>query len=337
MYVRSIDHSSEQSPILPTNPGAFNEKEVRKRLNDIACERIQAICADNKYRLENCHRDPQLLSKGVFYPHEYYVALNKTSQVDQIEALRKTDSFYQGFVSPEHYSIDVSLGSMMRNYCGSFLLKENVLPSEALKAVVEGPSLILCGVVCQIARWSAVQEVLGTEKFDALFASNSSTPFKIGLKSPISHLFKFEWARGIPFNTIKKGDLVHFPNHYLYPNKHKLGVAGAYNTICIHKKTPKFTSLGISGEGITTKEMNKLLIDEFNTPPNYALEFLAEETKKAVSKRFNFAAKEVVLHEGFESKFEICTRFDAEKITALANSTLQQARELLDQWSVKSK
>lgn len=304
-----------------------NSLDMLTRLNDIACEKMQAICADNRHRLENCKGDPQLLSKGIFYPHEYYAALKATNQAEQIATLKKTDSFYQGFVSPDHFRIDTTLGPMMENLCGSFRLKENVRPSEALKAAVEGPSIILCGVVCQIARMLAVQEVLGTEKFDALFASNSPTPFKLGLNCPISQLLKFSDEEN-PFYSIGKGDLVQFPNHYLYRNKHKMGIAGAYNTLCIgveeikFRDIPKFTSLGISGEGITPEEMNNLLIDEFNAPPDYELEYLAEETQKVVSNRFNKAAGEVKLSEEFRSKFENISRFDAKKITALVNGNL---------------
>ena len=100
MYVKSIDHS--------VHPGHLLE-DVRTRLNDIACEKMQAICADNWHRLENCKTDPQLLSKGIFYPHEYYEALKETNQTAQIETLKKTDSFYHGLVSSEHFRIDTSL------------------------------------------------------------------------------------------------------------------------------------------------------------------------------------------------------------------------------------
>jgi hypothetical protein len=223
MYFQPIDHSSESGLLPIPNPVALSEKNVRKRLNKIACERLQEICAENKHRLEKCDGDVQLLSKGIYYPHEYYNALKRTNHLEQIETLKKTDSFYHGYLSSEHFSIDVSLGPMMENCCGSFLLRENVRPSEALKAVREGPSLILCGVICQIARLLAVQEILGTEKFDILFASNSSTPLKLGLYCPISHLLQFVWVEepiqgaSSDISSIKKGDLVKFPNHYLRP------------------------------------------------------------------------------------------------------------------------
>ena len=47
----------------------------------------------------------------------------------------------------------------------------------ALKAIRAGISLIGCGEVCQIAQYATLEEVLGTSKFDALFAADSPTPF----------------------------------------------------------------------------------------------------------------------------------------------------------------
>ena len=104
---------------------------------------------------------------------------------------RKSVSQSIGGSIPKHFQLVSDRDSPSGKKVAGFVLKEGVLPNDALHAIEDGLSLFGCAEVCQIAQYAAIEDVLGTSKFNALFAADSSTPLMIGStlpNNPISRL-----------------------------------------------------------------------------------------------------------------------------------------------------
>lgn len=54
--------------------------EIQSRLADTTAEAIQMVVADNKNRTEGCAENITLLSKGCYYPSEYFRLLKESKQ-----------------------------------------------------------------------------------------------------------------------------------------------------------------------------------------------------------------------------------------------------------------
>lgn len=343
MYVVSTVSSdrSVQSPVLQA-------EDVRQTLSDLICSKIQAICDDNKRRLEGFKNDVSLLSGGIFYPEEYFHALKEAGLEDRIEELRNLDAFFYGYAPPESFELlDVAKRT---SGCGLFVLKKGVLPSVALDKMAHGLSLMECRGVCDLVRYLAIKEVLGNEKFDLLFSSDSPFSLTIGFgtwKDPLN--FLVEWINAeIPDpETIERGDLVYFRNLPYYPLKHRLGMAQGFNTFCIDEtvSSQKFAALGLESEGLNPKQIFITLLDELNRTKDTCLEHISDKTKAAYNRALYIASlsscspiqyepsdRHVTWAEfsSINSKnWSLRCRLDVEKITALANSTVEEAKSLL--------
>lgn len=320
--------------------GSLQVDDVRTRLSNLVCEKMQAICADNKSRLEGCKRDVKLLERGVFYPQEYFHALRETNQHERIDELRNSDAFFHGYVSPEYFELDSCKESPTGKLLGHLSLKKGALPSDALKSLSEGLSLLECKSICDAVRYIAILEILGPDKFNVLFASDSPTPLKIGSISrdnPIHLLTELLDERTNP----EKGDLVYFENNEFYIKKHTKGMAKGFNSFCVGGgwSSPKFIAFGLPEAGLNRDEIIDVLVQEFNLPLDN-LEYLTEKTREAFYKARHTKPEE---RTDFQIDRDAITRYpylfgraismlSAERITALANATLEEARKLLDQY-----
>lgn len=338
---------------LQTNTNQVNrqltEVEVSQRLQDVSAEQIKQIVSDNTTR-KNHKENIQLLAKGIFYPHEYYKALNEHESNERLTWFTNRDSFFHGYASPKHFEIVSDPSSPSGKKVACFVLKSGVLPSEALNAIKEGLTLLGCGETCQIAQYIAIKDVWGTSKFDALFASNTKTPLIIGRadNNPISKLRNYLMQLNPALSEIKKGDLVYIQNANSYSSKHLKGQSSGDNTLCIDDtiESQKFTTLGLSPNGNSHEEIQDYLISKYNVPCK-DLEGLSEKTKKAylefiggeaVAKSEKLKNTQITLEEFKEQNggtVTIVCELDAKRITAIANSSLKQARKLFDSYDVR--
>ncbi|MBS0629353.1 MAG: hypothetical protein JSS30_03905 [Verrucomicrobia bacterium] len=323
-------------------------EDVRTRLSNLVCEKIQMICSDNKRRLEGFKTDVSLLSSGIFYPQEYFHALQQVGEHAQINELREGDAFFNGYASTEHFDIDLKPSSASGKRSYSFTLKEGALPSEALQKMVEGLSLIDCLAVCHLVQYLAIHALIGTEKFNRLFAAGSTTPLKIGSLRPENPLYRLvtELNDVNPsYSKIEVGDLVYFKNNDSYLLKHMRGTAQGFNTFCISDQWngQRYASLGFVPEGLSEKKVVRVLIEEFNLEPDN-LEYLSTKTKEAFYKSLGERLKMAEKNRNHQInpqecnrlwnwQFALISRLDAEKITALANCTLEEALVLWDQYA----
>lgn len=325
--------------------------EVHTRLQDKTVEIIQDITSDNINR-KGYKENLQLLAKGISYPIDYFNALTETRQQQRIDFFRDRNNFYHGFASAKHFEMIPDNATHSGKKVGCFILKNGVLPSEALKALREGLSLVGCAEVCQIAQYGAIEDILGTEKFNMLFAANSQTPLIIGStepRNPISRLRIYLLKENPSPSEIKKGDLVRIANAPLYFSKHLIiGPCQAYNSICVDDTigSQKFTALGTAPNGLTHNQMKEVLLADFNTSPN-SLDYLSRGTHQKLMQ--HIGAEGIATAKSMENlqltpaEFEaqgggtisITCELDAKRITALANASLKAARNLFDSYDVR--
>lgn len=330
--------------------GKLTVREVQGRLRDRSVEIIKEIVTDSTNR-EGYREDHKLLQKGIFYPNEYFDALTENNETPRLDYFGKRDSFFHGFVSPKFFKMVPDDKSPSGKKIACFMLEDGVLPSEGLKAMREGITLLGCAEVCQIAQYAAIEDVLGTSKFNALFASTSSTPLMIGSalpNNPISRLRVYLMQENPSTSEIKKGDLVFTKNAASYYSKHLLGIAGGYNTICVDDTagSQRFTTLGLDPNGLTHDQLQDTLIADYNSSSR-RLESFSDKTRQAyltsIGEKGISLAEELKTTQLSSQEFTeqgggkatIVCELDAKRITDLANSTLENARRLLDSYNVR--
>lgn len=317
--------------------------EVRDRLTATAVATVRAIVKDNEDRMAR-YKDKgniQLLASGPFYGNEYFKALQATSQTARLKYYLEKGSFFHGLAPSEFFYMQPNALSPTQVVASRFLLKPGKKPSEALAAIRQGLSFIGCGETCKIGYYEAIREVLGTEKFDMLFASDSPTPLMIHFDSfdsrdnPLLSLF----VKTIPASKISKGQIVPIPNADLYPIKHLNGEASNFVTLCCDD-TPDhqtFTTLGLRSEGMTLQEVSEKLLEEFNSDP-IGMEIVTKEVAARLRPHpFTpmFAQKKLTPDEFAArggGRILGTIELNAERITKLANGTFDEARALLTQW-----
>jgi hypothetical protein len=343
----SIQESPVVTSTIHTN-SVLTTAIARDRLNTTIKRVIQEIVIDSKSRLDSGNLVP--LSSGIFYPPDYFTALKVKQQTARLDYLLSRDSFYNGYLNPKYFTLIENVHSSSGKQPLSFVLKEDVDPVEALQSVLKGLSLIGCGEVCQLAQYAAILDIIGAEKFRVLFSASSATPLMLGssLKdNPIGRFRTYIMKEDPKPTMIKKGDVVYFANVAAYVTKHLWGPAQGYNTICVDDSIePRFTTLGLPSEGVTPRQMQAILIQDYNSPCTY-LECLSQRTKTAFLDRMGPAAVSLskqlkdsqISVESFEKqqggKLTLVCELDAAKITSLANSTLKESRILLDSFRAK--
>lgn len=339
IITNSAHPTSVQYPQTP-----ISEDEVRERLTTKAIEIVRAIVTNNTHRMKEFKREIQLLGSGIFYGNEYFEALKSANQKARLEFYLQKGSFYHGLAPSKHFDMLKNSNSPTGILANCFVLKEGVAPSAALDDIRQGLSFIGCGETCQIAYYEAVKDVLGTEKFDILFAANSSTPLTIQFNSgnnPINRLLE----RTSSPKKFVKGRIYQFENTPYYASKHMNGEALGYTTLCCDDTPGKetFTTLGLSPEGMTQAEVGQKMFEDCNRNP-IGLEIVTEEvakrilstyTQKEISQfkkleTYQFSAEDFAEQGG--GRIIASCELNAQRITQLANLSVKEARKLFDQW-----
>jgi hypothetical protein len=321
--------------------------EVRERLTLKAVAIVGEIVRDSAQRTEGYGKNIKLLNAGVFYGNWYFKVLKATNQKARFDFFMKKGSFYHGYASPKHFNMTPNSNLPTGVVATRFVLKEGIKPSEALEAMRQGPSFIGCGEVCQIAYYEAIKDLLGTEKFDALFSAHSSTPLTIQIDSfnalgnPINRLVTTIRAP----EKVVRGQIVFIQNTPYYRVKHMNGDVVGFVAICCDDTSghERFTTLGLRPEGMTRSEVSQVLLKEFNEPP-IGMAIVTEEVATrilrtlrpdqiAISKQYEgaqFSIEELIEQGG--GQFLSALEFNVARVTELANRSLPEARALFDQW-----
>lgn len=328
------------------------EKEVEAVLNQTTVQTIQHLAEDH-FNRKNYQHNLQLLSEGIFYPIEYYQALKNKNQTQRLEFFTKKGSFWHGFAASKSVKMVDDAALPTGKKIGCFVLENKAVPSSALEGLKKGLSLFGCGEVVQLSQYTGILEVLGQEKFDALFAYDSSTPFMIGStlpNNPISRLRRYLMKENPQPSDFRIGDVVYISNAATYLAKHPTGHETGCNMLCIDNSpgSLKFTGLGLSPKGNTIAEVENELLEAYNTsyqkPP---FNLTTQEAVQAYERCFSparIASMErlkdsIMSYEEFKAKgggtLKIVAELDVPRLTALANHHLAEARVLLDGYDVR--
>lgn len=332
--------------VMPSNV-VLTVPEVRDRLNSETVRVMRDITTDSERR-KSYGRDPTLLKGGIFYPEDYFNALTGAAAKDRLDWFVKRNSFFHGYACHKHFDMlpNPDSPSGVQNQC--YVLKQGILPSKALNAIKIGPSLLDCGSVCQIAYYSAVEKVLGSERFNALFARGTGTPLMISTKRLDNPIFKLRSTfnkEAPPESEITQGVLVYIKNVEQYLSKHPLGDASGYNAICVNPTigSQTFLAFGFPAE-LTHAQIQERLISDCNSPftrfdsiPKGIMEKLTQTPEgRQLFESANYYKNTQISKQQFTEfgggKMTSQYALNAERITALANSTLPQARKLLDSY-----
>ncbi len=320
--------------------------EAREQLIKTAISAIRTISRDNAIRLQIFDKNIQSLNSGIFYGSAYYKALVKTDQQALLDFHKIKGSFYYGYAPTKHFymPLNPTFPTGVQPY--RFVIYEDVKPSDALEAMRKGPSFLGCGEVCQIAYLEAIKELLGKEKFDCIFAAESSTPLTIQLElnNPFNCL-----TTNVRPEEIKTGQIVFFQNIPEYKIKHPHDDAQGFWSICCDDTPGKetFTSLGLSADGLKREEVQEALYTEYNNLP-MGLETVTKEIADRILKTLNplqlNMIKQYAAHQVSREEFSIrgggkitfSVDFNFERIMELANTSTEKARALFTKW-VKSR
>lgn len=313
------------------------ELPIQERLSNRIVAVMQEIVADNEMRMKNYQQDISLLNRGCFYGNDYYKALKATNDEPRLEDYLKKGSFYHGYASPQHFDMEVFDEPSIQNPTATRYnfqqLKSNFTPCEGLESIRKGVSIIGCGEVCQIACYETIRNELGDDKFNALFAADSETPFTIGwsFSHPLMRLFTLK-VHPTEFN---KGEIVYFPNSDEYKKKHINGESSGYFTICCDGNEREFTALGLSSKGLKAHQINQKLIDEFNEKP-IGVAILTQEAAELCLKNHDLARlnqlkdKQINFQEFSKAgggKVFSKYQFNVKRIETLTKLSIQEAVE----------
>jgi hypothetical protein len=332
----------KRTDVNPEYP--VSEDQVRKKLTTKAIEVIQEIARDHDERLSAYKGNIHLLDNGIYYPNEYFKALQLMKQSKRIQFLVQNGSFFHGVAPSQHFTMSQNCEMPTGVVPLCFILKQGVSPCAALGAIRRGISFMGCGETCQIAYYEAIREVLGDEKFNFLFSANSSTPLKLHYSTQDNPLLCV--LQDASPSKISKGQMIYFQNSELYPFKHMLGEAQGYSTLCCDDTLgqEKFTGLGLRPEGTTCAGLNQILIECFNADPG-SLEIVSSVIGQSIFQKL-YSAGQISMFRQNRSLQLLPERFtesgggkilgayelNSARITLLANSSFDEARQLLDKW-----
>lgn len=244
--------------------------QIEALVVDTAVRVVKEISGDTHNRVTNYGRDITLLNSGCYYPNDYFRLLQEAKQKPRFDYFFNKGSFFHGHASPKHFTMLEAKNKPTGVLANIFVIKKGIQPSDALAALRQGLNFIGCGETCQIAFYEGIKQLIGQNKFNALFANVQTNllPFSINwdsLKNPLCCLFMYSRDT----SRYQLGDLVFFANVPLYRQKHINGEASGFFSICVDNTTgsERFTTLGLSPNGSTRQEIKEKLLNEFNTSP----------------------------------------------------------------------
>lgn len=263
-----------------------------------ASDRLGEATSQWMQRMSN--KDPNNMREGIWYPNEHFL---KSKKMDQklFEFLNKKAAYIRGYLNKKYFDYINDKGPNSNNVFNGkrimhFLLKKEAEPSVALNSFLEGLFIVDCGVAVQIARYGALLELLGKDKFNILFG-NSSKGQRMNLGyliddelQPMQYFVNFttsamksglyEQINGkkapkdlvgtIGNRPVNVGQIVEFKGVVTHKYKHPWSADGGYNVVCTDS-TPGhqlYMALGFE-KPKTEEEIIQLLINSYNRQPTW--------------------------------------------------------------------
>jgi hypothetical protein len=232
-----------------------SQQEIATQLADITVGTMQTIAGDssvrvaqldpNQYDLETARK---AMKGGVWYASDF-LQLRKTvnGKLDR----KDYNLLNGGYANPKYFDQMGTAGIF-------WMVKPSVSASDALDAAIKGPTLVDCGIACNLARHTAVRDVLGKERYDLVFNNR----FNLVYPEPdCSDVFAKIATKA---DQTSRGVLAGFHNYRHYGKKHPFGDFPSFNVICDGQE--KYIGLGTLKEGLTGPQMRQLFVVEFNKP-----------------------------------------------------------------------
>lgn len=272
---------TEVKPILQPAATPTDQKEeldsLRDAIGQATIRWMKLIAQNHQEAMQNYPHDHKYLQKNLWYAEGLAKACQASKQPKMVAFIKKGNKQFIGFLPPAFFDRIPENEVKLKFRTWHFIAKPDVLPSEALKAALQGLSIIDCGMACQMARYGALLDLLGENKFNRLFGKQFGQLMNIGLWSddelqPMRYFVAFSEAvnknvTGVVGNRpVKVGQLVGFEGVKTYSMKCLYGPWKASNTICI-RDTPgeqKFVSMGTGPDGMTESEICQILLDKYN-------------------------------------------------------------------------
>lgn len=338
----------------PNQKSAAANIPLKDRLTDAVVNAMQAIAKDTQDRLQGYENNLKLLDKGIFYPTEYYTALLKKKQTKRIEWLKGKDLFHDGWAPKEYFkrvanqtqSASETAAISQTGFIASAFIHSAGNASDALKAIKEGPAMLGCGQVCFISYYEALLEVLGKEKFDALFVAGTPTALSLleldaKPKNPLVVLIE---SISIPkkvsadkrYLRLKKGQMCYVSNVNTYFIKHPNGEAVGFNLICKSEGSdPKFIGHGLNPQGLTNDELTAFFFKEYNKDPVGSQEIHAKELVSKIAKNHKECKMNVNGIVGsFAQAHEVFKTFKVSTIDKFVKQGAGTFNDNVNQWNV---
>ena len=143
-------------------------------------------------------------------------------------------------------------------------------PATALNELLRGPTVIDCGIFCQLGIWFGILNILGEERFNTAFGRK---PFWITTHNFVGSDEDTEGPRNSLFSFFTNATHDSVSIEYVYNDiadllKHPGGTSSGENCLILDSQYHIFTPLNPSN-GLTRSEVVQRLLDSFNAPPDF--------------------------------------------------------------------
>jgi len=278
------------------------------------------------------------LDKGIWFPTEYLDALQAAGQQKRVDWVKDNNLCQKGYIRSKCLE-------RIKDKEFVFVAKTGVAASKALKEITEGLALLECGTALQLSLWIALKDYIGFDNFDT-FLSLPGNPLYLQHGAYIlSVLYQEVKIQGE--EEILPGDLCYFKNISKYPQKHPIGSAIGYNTVCVlasdrseKKDEAKFMGFDLRVDGSSSSEIESDFFEEYNKKPRdpsgYFPEALAKQKQSSIQ---NILTWEEFQQERSEDKNGVSGRLilkvrrpRLDRIEQLKAASPNEIGKLLESW-----
>lgn len=257
-YLREL-HSQPASPALRRLLDLFN---TTPQSHDAFSRGVQEFT-----RIANLNYQERIAFFGNSFCGVHYNN-DLTAHWNALHPSEKICAYQLNLTAPHSWNYKCVGGKNILVYKGNDL-------AGALDRLLQGPTVIDCGMFCQLSIWFGIRSALGNEKFNQLFGF---TPFYItqlfynGIDDPLkpysgNPLFDFFERTAATQSVSQSVSIAHIANHPDYQLKHPGGNYQGENCIEIDGKLTIFDP-ALSEKLLTKTQIAKLLCDTFNAPQN---------------------------------------------------------------------
>ncbi len=216
---------------------------------------------DIPYNEETKEKFHAVLNQGIWYPQDYYQALQKCKKTARLKWMKENDCqrFRRCFLSSEFFSCPSPI---------TFLIRDKIRPSDALASIGKQVNFLDCSSIYTLAFFRALEEFIGVQKFDHLFAHDSSTPFTFASNMHYSAAsFLFDPVDIGNLGDLQSGDKCYFSNIPSYEERQPFGNAAGFSVLYTNLQPHPLLGFGLSPDGESNEGVEHALFTSHNQDP----------------------------------------------------------------------